>query len=85
MSKTVVFRRIAQAELNEAAAWYEAQRQGLGPSFLTEVQRSLEVMAAHPERAPFALADVCSLMIRKFLLSGQADSDCGHRRLPHRP
>jgi len=36
MSLPLVFRSVAQTEFDEAAAWYEGQRAGLGGDFVTE-------------------------------------------------
>jgi plasmid stabilization system protein ParE len=48
MSLPVIFHEYAQAELNEAAAYYEAARPGLGEAFLSEVQRAIGALAATP-------------------------------------
>ena len=48
MTFSVVFRRPAQAEFDEAALWYEERRQGLGAQFLSEVRGSIEAVAEHP-------------------------------------
>jgi plasmid stabilization system protein ParE len=38
----------AEAETNEAAAYYEAQREGLGQEFLREVTRTLDIASENP-------------------------------------
>ena len=38
MSLPILFLPAAQAEFNEAATWYEEQRQGLGDEFIAEVE-----------------------------------------------
>ncbi len=40
---------VAQAEFDEAAAWYEARRDGLGGEFIAEVDRVL-LRIAHAEK-----------------------------------
>jgi hypothetical protein len=44
----------ARAELIEAAARYEREREGLGAKFLEAVDRVLTVVVAAPERWPLA-------------------------------
>jgi plasmid stabilization system protein ParE len=48
MTLRVVFRRAAQAEFLEAAAWYEQQRAGLGEDFLREVESAIDRAAESP-------------------------------------
>ena len=38
---------VAQAEFEEAAAWYERQREGLGLEFVDEIDRTLSRIAHH--------------------------------------
>lgn len=50
---------VAQAEFEEAAGWYELQREGLGLEFIAEVDRVL-LRIAHEEKfatAPIALVE----------------------------
>jgi hypothetical protein len=42
MSLPLVFRAAAQAEFDDAAAWYERQRPGLGGNFVVEARCSNE-------------------------------------------
>jgi toxin ParE1/3/4 len=39
----------AEADIEQAAAWYEAQRIGLGVRFLAELDRTMNRIAADPE------------------------------------
>ncbi len=48
MSRTVVFRRIARSEYDEAVAWYEGERSGLGLDFKDAVDEVLARVAASP-------------------------------------
>src|SRR5262249_45728564 len=50
VSLPVRLRRVAQAEFDEAAGWYEARRQGLGLRFVAAVQKALTDLADHPAR-----------------------------------
>ena len=42
----------AEVELWEAVAYYEERATGLGLDFETEIERSVQVIAEHPERWP---------------------------------
>jgi len=50
---------IAQTEFEEAAGWYELQREGLGTEFITEVDRVLERVAREAtfSTAPIAVVE----------------------------
>ncbi len=41
--------RAARIELDHAVDWYEEQQPGLGDEFLTEVERSLALIAGNPD------------------------------------
>ncbi len=66
MTRRVLFRREAEAELIEAAEWYEARGPGLGSEFL----RALDATIAGIERYPLANAvvfgDVRRALLRRF-------------------
>lgn len=49
MEDEVSYHRLAELELNEAAAYYEFEEPGLGARFLTEVDRCIESLVKHPE------------------------------------
>ncbi|MDA1015081.1 MAG: type II toxin-antitoxin system RelE/ParE family toxin [Planctomycetota bacterium] len=42
----------ADQELEEAAVWYEEQREGLGTEFLDEYERRMKELLADPTRFP---------------------------------
>jgi toxin ParE1/3/4 len=44
------FHPAAEAELQEAADWYEAQREGLGLEFLASVRQRISVILENPQR-----------------------------------
>ena len=48
MSLLVSFRRSAQSEFIEAAAWYEARRPRLGAEFIAEIDRCIALAAEQP-------------------------------------
>lgn len=48
MSRPIVFRRIALSEFDEAVAWYEGERAGLGLEFKSEIDATLALIARQP-------------------------------------
>ncbi len=52
MSWRVILRPKAEADLREAARWYELQRPRLGDQFLDEISRTLSLLQNSPERHP---------------------------------
>ena len=69
MTYRVVFRRSATEDLDEAVSWYDAQRQGLGTEFLSEIEAAIDRVAADPERFPIARDDVRRAVARRFPFS----------------
>lgn len=47
--KIALFTSEAQADVEEAFAWYEAQRPGLGETFRRALDLAVESIEAHPE------------------------------------
>jgi len=47
--KILVFHPDADAEITEAAQYYEVHKPGLGSDFLGEVERGLDLISANPE------------------------------------
>lgn len=66
MEVEVSFHRLAELELNEAAAYYELEKQGLGARFLTEVDRCIESLVKQPQAGAIILADVRRRLVRRF-------------------
>ena len=48
MRLRVVVRSEAEADISEAAQWYEEQRAGLGAEFIGEVRLAIQRIAEHP-------------------------------------
>ena len=48
MTLTVVFRRAARREFDEAALWYEDRHFGLGAEFTGEINRAVAMAASNP-------------------------------------
>lgn len=66
MTLPLVFRSAARAEFDDAAAWYEARRTGLGADFVAEVQQVLDTIANQPDRYPVVYGDVREAPVRRF-------------------
>lgn len=66
MSLRLVFRRAAQLEFDQAARWYERQRDGLGVDFVAAIQCVLETIAEHPGQYPFADGDIRGAFVPRF-------------------
>jgi toxin ParE1/3/4 len=64
--KAVVFHADAEAELIEAAAYYEAQQCDLGKRFLTSVQDAINRIVLNPRLYPVIELDVRRCLTRTF-------------------
>lgn len=60
------FHRLADRELNEAAQYYELESQGLGSSFLEEVDRCLQSIQDDPEAGMILRGSVRRRLLRRF-------------------
>ena len=56
----------AEAELEEAAHYYDARAAGLGQAFLEEVRSAVEAVLSHPEAAPVVRGTIRCKTIRRF-------------------
>ncbi len=52
MTRLILFRPEAEAEMEPAYRWYERRREGLGADFLLCVEESLEKIRRDPELYP---------------------------------
>lgn len=66
MTPAVTFHELAEAELNEAAEYYESEVSGLGEALIAEVERSVELIRTHTEACPRILQCVLRNILRKF-------------------
>ena len=66
MSRQFSFHPIAEQELNEAAAYYEAESHGLGAAFLREVEHAVQQVLEYPESAPLVNRPVRRKLVRRF-------------------
>ena len=55
-----------EGDLDEAYAWYEIQREGLGEEFLTCVDNCLDTIRRHPEIHPLAYRSYRRGLLRRF-------------------
>ena len=58
MSTPVILRRLAQAEFDDAADWYEQRRAGRGAAFTAAVSQVLSDISATPDAHPEAHGDI---------------------------
>lgn len=66
MSLPVVFRLEAEAEFEEAQAWYEDRLRGLGQEFVTRVQATIDVIRRNPGQFPRIDGEVRRALVRRF-------------------
>jgi plasmid stabilization system protein ParE len=66
MSLPVIFRPIARGELNDAAAWYERQKPGLGGEFTAAVDGIISRISANPQRFRPVRPDVRRALMERF-------------------
>ncbi|WP_103919419.1 hypothetical protein, partial [Candidatus Venteria ishoeyi] len=62
----VHFHRLAEAELYDAAHYYEKQATGLGDTFLDNVWRGIEQISTNPSASPLVSANVCQKVLQRF-------------------
>lgn len=66
MSRVIVFRRIARSEYDEAVAWYEGERAGLGLEFKSAIDAVLAVIARQPGLFRQVRSPVRRAVVRRF-------------------
>ncbi len=62
----VCFHPEAEAEMNDAAGWYEKQQENLGKRFLASVQDAINRIQLDPELYPVVEADAHRCLTRIF-------------------
>ena len=62
----VILHRIAQAEFDDAADWYEARRAGQGAAFTAAVRRVLTDLGSRPEAHPEVYGDVREALVSRY-------------------
>ncbi len=66
MSLAVIFKPAARLEFEEAVAWYEGERHGLGREFKLEVKLALKRAVANPERFQRVRGRAHKIRLRRF-------------------
>ncbi|MCB1032905.1 MAG: type II toxin-antitoxin system RelE/ParE family toxin [Acidobacteria bacterium] len=66
MTRPLSVRPLAEAEIEQARAWYEEKRQGLGARFLAEVREGLVAIEESPERYPVVRGEVRRRLLHRF-------------------
>lgn len=64
--RSLKFRPDAEAELSQAARWYEENRRGLGSEFVRAVEASLDSIARNPEMFPRIANDLSRALVKRF-------------------
>lgn len=62
----LVFRRIAQLELDESVSWYENKRVGLGTEFRIEIEKHLDRIAMQPKQFRQIRGQVRRVVLKRF-------------------
>jgi len=66
MSRLLSIHETAEAEVNEAADFYDIESSGLGSVFIDEIQRAIVTISEFPEAAPLIRGRVRKRPIAKF-------------------
>lgn len=66
MRLSVAFLPRAEAELEDAQAWYEERSPGLGQAFVTCVQAAVEGIRRAPSQSPCVEGEVRRALVRRF-------------------
>lgn len=66
MAVELVIAPEAQVDIDEAYAWYENQRAGLGDIFLTRVDASIQSILRHPQMYPIVHEGYRRALVRRF-------------------
>lgn len=66
MNPPVVLRRLAQAEFDDAADWYEGRQVGQGLAFTVAVRQVLADIKSRPEAHPEVYLDVREALVARY-------------------
>jgi plasmid stabilization system protein ParE len=61
-----LFRKAARLEFDEAVAWYESQRLGLGREFVFAVDHAISAACEAPQQFPPMFRDIRCVRVRRF-------------------
>lgn len=66
MSRTLILTRVARREFDEAADWYDEQRDGLGTRFIMEVNNVLDRLRANAEQYAVLHENLREALVHEF-------------------
>ena len=66
MKRGLVLRPVAEREFDDAVAWYESEREGLGREFRVAIEEYFQRIADNPERFPEIRGEVRRAVVRRF-------------------
>lgn len=66
MSRLFSIHETAEAEINEAADFYDLENPGLGGMFIDEIERTIKVIAKLPEVAPVVRGGLRKKLLTQF-------------------
>jgi len=66
MAGRFIVRPLAEADLEDAARWYDAERAGLSGRFLNDVDRTFSRIAERPLQFPLVAGDVRRALLHTF-------------------
>lgn len=66
MNRIVSFHELAEHELNDAASFFEMEREGLGLRFLMAVETAVAHIQEYPEASPIIIQNVRHKVLRRF-------------------
>lgn len=66
MDRRFIVRPLAEADLEDAARWYDAERAGLSARFLSDVDRTFSRIAERPLQFPLVAGDVRRALLQTF-------------------
>ncbi len=66
MIADVIARPLAEADVREAAFWYESKREGLGAEFILELDALYERIARNPRQFPVIEEGTRRALLRRF-------------------
>ena len=66
MIKRVSFHELAEIELNDAAIFFENEREGLGLRFLMAMEAAVTHIQEHPQASPVIINNIRRKLLRRF-------------------
>ncbi|MHB8472962.1 MAG: type II toxin-antitoxin system RelE/ParE family toxin [Gammaproteobacteria bacterium] len=66
MRQRIVVRPVAQLDFEEATAWYETQKKGLGRRFVDDFGNLLDRIATHPKQFTLVAWDIRRALMKRF-------------------